>query len=267
MDKSRYGTLTDREIIDCAERNELICEDFVRENVKQACYELRVGNYYYDLSNETKRIEIEEDGYVLLRPFQRVVIITKEKLNIPSNILARILTKGALFSLGILPVNTYADPGFYGRLGIVLHNASHHYLKLKYKESIAKIEFDRLQVPVERPYRGQHGYETNIWPIQEEDHILQKSELEKELGYISDINEIEYAFGKRVANIFRKIFVYEKRFLTVCSIYFMIMIIFIGMLDWIANGNPVTTTIVSVFAGVGSNLLFLLAEFFIRGRK
>ena len=65
----------------------------------------------------------------------------------------------------LLPVNTYADPGFQGNLGIILHNNSINYLKIKEDELIAKIEFSALQHPVQKRYNGQHGYKTKIWPI------------------------------------------------------------------------------------------------------
>lgn len=92
-------------------------------------------------------------------------IRNRGELALPSNVLARILAKGQLVSLGILPVNTYADPGFEGRLGITLFNATRRYIAIKPGQPIAKIEFTVLNRDVERPYAGQHGYETEIWPI------------------------------------------------------------------------------------------------------
>lgn len=124
-----YGTLVDTDIKLYAKRGQLIKENFEEQNVKQACYELRVGNYYYDLNDYNKRYEINEEDYIVLRPHQRCVIITLEKLFLPEDILGKIFAKGSLFSLGIAPVSTYADPGFYGRLGIVLHNTSNNFLK------------------------------------------------------------------------------------------------------------------------------------------
>src|SRR5437016_4773421 len=113
------GTLVDDDIIDCAKNGHLIPKEFSAENVKQACYELRASNIFYETASvkEDKRIDVGGGCYVL-RPNTYVTVITLEHLLIPDNVLCRILTKGVLFSLGILPVNTYADPGFQGRLGI-----------------------------------------------------------------------------------------------------------------------------------------------------
>jgi NTP pyrophosphatase (non-canonical NTP hydrolase) len=77
-----------------------------------------------------------------------------------------------LFSIGLSAVATYADPGFEGRLGIVTQNISDKYIVLQALERIAKVDFTMLETPAKRPYRGQHGYDTQIWPIK---HHLQKT--------------------------------------------------------------------------------------------
>ena len=161
------GTLNDRQIIDMAENGLLISEEFSEENVQQACYELRVGNVYYELEGETKRKSTAGFDNLVLKPKQLTVVITMETLNIPADVLGRILTKGRLFSVGILPVNTYADPGFQGKLGIVLYNSSPYFLRLQSGEPIAKIEFTKLAERVEKSYDGQHGYQSEIWPMPE----------------------------------------------------------------------------------------------------
>jgi NTP pyrophosphatase (non-canonical NTP hydrolase) len=86
--------------------------------------------------------------------------------------LARIVSKGSLFSIGLSAVATYADPGFHGRIGIVTQNISDRYIVLPELEPIAKVDFTILETPANRPYRGQHGFETEIWPIK---HHLQKT--------------------------------------------------------------------------------------------
>src|SRR4051794_38271488 len=113
MDIKNYvGTLNDELIRTYCENHILISKNFNPENVSEACYELSAGNIYYDISRNFKRIDIHTDGYsyILIKPKQSVVIITKEELHIPNNVIGRVLTKGKLFSIGLLPINTYADP-------------------------------------------------------------------------------------------------------------------------------------------------------------
>ena len=87
------------------------------------------------------------------------------------------------------------------------------------------------------------------------------------MGKISEIGEIECAYGRGVAEIFRRIFVYERKFLIVCAIYFILMLTFIGLVQGYVSKDPTTAFIYSTIAGLGSNLLFLVAEYFIRRRK
>jgi dCTP deaminase len=77
-----------------------------------------------------------------------------------------------LFSVGLSPVATYADPGFGGNLGIVTQNISDKYLELPQGEPIAKADFTRLTSHAARCYQGQHGFQAGIWPI--------KAHLQKE---------------------------------------------------------------------------------------
>ena len=127
------------------EKSELIRSNFSDKQVYQACYEIRAGIVYYDLTEGRKRFTIPHDGDILIKPRHMVVIITLEEFNLPSDILGRILTKGAFFSFGLSPVNTYAAPGFFGNLGILLFNSSVNYVRIPTGTSIAKIEFSRLK--------------------------------------------------------------------------------------------------------------------------
>src|SRR5262249_44178036 len=97
------------------------------------------------------------------------------ELIVRPDIIARIISKGSLFSVGLSPVCTYADPGFSGNLGVVTQNISDKYIELPVGEAIAKVDFSRLSKAVDRPYQGQHGYKTEIWPIK---YHLQKTYTE-----------------------------------------------------------------------------------------
>ncbi|MDU8428249.1 hypothetical protein RYA99_05585 [Pseudomonas syringae pv. actinidifoliorum] len=137
-----------------------------------ACYELRMGSIYYDLTEGDKRIDASPHGTVIIKPGHRVVLITLEELVVPEDVIARVTSKGSLFSVGLSPVSTYADPGFSGNIGVVTQNMSDKYIVLPIGESIAKVDFSKLSSVSAKPYSGQHGFQTQIWPIK---HHLQKS--------------------------------------------------------------------------------------------
>lgn len=157
-------TLTDGEIRNQVDGNRLIRNADVA-GLAGACYELRMGNVYYDLSENARRFELGPAEKVLIKPGHRVVLITAEDLDIPTDILVRIVSKGSLFSIGLSPVATYADPGFSGNLGIVTENISDKYIELPQGTAIAKADFTRLSGPAIKTYIGQHGFQAGIWPI------------------------------------------------------------------------------------------------------
>lgn len=163
--------LSDTEIKDRIANSELVIGGD-SSHVGPACYELRMGQIYYDLTEDDKRIDASEQGYVIIKPGHRVVLITLESLKVPTNIIARISSKGSLFSVGLSPASTYADPGFEGNLGVVTQNFSDKYIKIPIGEHIAKVDFSLLSSASRNPYQGQHGFKTQIWPIK---HQLQKT--------------------------------------------------------------------------------------------
>jgi dCTP deaminase len=110
------GTLNDTAIEILCSQGILISKNYKQENISQACYELSAGNIYYDITQNFKRIDISEEEfeYILVKPKQSVVVITKEELNIPDKVIGRVLTKGKLFSIGLLPVNNLRRPRISG---------------------------------------------------------------------------------------------------------------------------------------------------------
>lgn len=251
------GTLPDSDIVNLCNQGILISENFEPQNIKQACYELRASNIYYDLNDNNKRYVLDDDKYILIKPKQLIVVITKEVLAVPNDILGRILTKGKLFSIGLLPVNTYADPGFFGQLGIVLFNLSNDYLKIYPEESIAKIEFSKLIIPVSTPYRGQHGYQTKIWPIPNE-MILSEDERIKDSRIKSPVDEVAITHGPYMGIVLKRIFKFERYLLLAASLYLLLSLLLIYALqktDWISP-------MVAIILGVGSNIITSLLFYF-----
>lgn len=263
-----FGVLNDLQIKEFVEAGKLVVENYNVNNLKQACYELRAGNTYFDLNNNGKRYEIEDDEIIPFKPHQRVAIITKEKLDIPNNILARIITKGSLFSLGISPVCTYADPGFCGNLGIVLQNCSNNYIKIKCNEAIAKIEFEQLEQEVSKPYSGQHGFETNIWPIRS-DKIMNEQEIASAFPKRNDITEIEQAFGEPIANICERIIERENIIIKKEILWIVVTIVFV-IVNMILIALAINTKwygpMWSIITGIIANIVFLFLQLIIKKR-
>lgn len=251
------GTLSDFDIMNYCREGKLIIENYCEKNIRQACYELRASNICYDLVNGNKKNVLKEGEYILIKPKQMIVIITMEKLELSSDILGRILTKGKLFSIGLLPINTYADPGFVGQLGVVFNNLSNNFIKIHPGEAIAKIEFSKLENPVNRPYSGQHGYQTKIWPTPEE-MILTEEEIKKDKRIKTVEEEIELSYGEGVGQIINRVFKFERYLILSTAFYLLFSLILIAIL---AN-ERVLSPITSVIIGVISNVVFQLLVYF-----
>lgn len=175
-----------------------------KAQIGPACYELRMGAVYYDLTEDDARIECSATKKILIKPGHRVVLITEEALEIPSDVIARVTSKGSLFSIGLSPVSTYADPGFTGNLGIVTQNMSDKYIEIPVGEPIAKVDFSLLSTAVKRPYQGQHGFQTKIWPIK---HQLQKSfqDVRDDPRVESEVEEAYKILPPATASVLRRL--------------------------------------------------------------
>ncbi|HEX6754910.1 MAG TPA: hypothetical protein VF109_03090 [Mycobacteriales bacterium] len=256
------GVLADGDIRSAVARGELISAGFHQDGVQQSCYELRVGEVYYDLSSdEQRRYRIGADGVddVLIKPFQRVVVITEETLVLPADVVGRILLKGKLFSLGLQPVNTYADPGFSGRLGLVLFNSSPFHIRLERGEPIAKIEFERLPRPVHHPYHGQHGFSAGIWPIPDHMYVSAK-EARRDSRVEEPSVELRRAFGEDFGAMYDRLFGYGRLLLLFTVSYFFVATAIVVYGETTGNRiSALLTIVLGLLTNIVSAVLIYLA--------
>lgn len=252
----KTGTLPDNVIKSLASEGELITAGFDENRLKQACYELRASDVFYETasSSEDKQRVVDANGYVL-RPQCYVTAIVQESIELPNDILGRIIAKGQLFSVGIIPVCTYADPGFRGRLGITLCNISHRHLVIRPGQAIAKIEFSKIPTAVENPYSGQHGFETSIWPIPTS--LFAKEDDLKAHGINpSNMKEILLSYGPVVADLERRMRFYQKRVwiqIAIMLLTFLTLIYLIDKENWVMS--VATGILANLVTTLGMNLL------------
>ncbi len=257
----KAGTLPDSEIKSMCVNGQLIVENYEAGCVQQACYELRAGTVYYDLgSSPPTRHSLDGGGHILLKPKQLLVSITMETLRLPLDILGRILTKGKLFSIGVLPVNTYADPGFVGNLGLVLYNLSNRYLRIAVGTPIAKIEFSRLEEPVQDGYHGQHGYRTQIWPVPS-DMVVSSEDLQADPRIGTDLEETAEAYGDRIGDALWTVFSFHRK-LGLFTVSFvalsLVVIVAVSHTNWVSQAAGFSIGVLSsIVAGV---ILFLATK-------
>lgn len=202
-------TLSDKEIERHIANGELV-KLASNAQIGPACYELRMGNIYFDLTEGDRRIDATAAGTILIKPGHRVVLISMEELAIPHNLIARVSSKGSLFSIGLTPVSTYADPGFSGNIGIVTQNQSDKFIEIPIGEPIAKVDFSLLSNSSGRPYQGQHGFQTQIWPIK---HHMQKTyeDLRGDARVSAELVESYKILPRAVSNVLRQVQSRQRR--------------------------------------------------------
>jgi dCTP deaminase len=249
------GVLSDSDILALREANEVFTGTFENGAVKQACYEFTIGDrLIVPSAPERERTrELAKDQEFLIPPRSTVVVKLQESFRLPNDGLARFLLKGAYFTVGVAPVNTYADPGFGEHMGIVLTNVSNDYIKLKQGQRIAKAEFEKLPKAVRKPYAGQHGFGTDHWPIKSQ-HIATDADLERHNIQPFSFSEIERTHGRVVAQMHRDLRYYSTKVwiqVTVTLVAFAVLAYFAG--------NGTLSTFSSMLIGVVSNFLTTVA--------
>lgn len=202
--------------------SKIIKNGFNSDRIKGASYELTASNEYFDLTeNPSKKIiaKNEENKKILIKPLHKVVLITAEELELPANLIGRIVTKGSLFSIGLSAINTIADPGFKGRLGLVFYNFSSKYIVLDVGQEIAKIDFNQVRDECET-YSGQHGFSLNHWPILTNLQYTYNEVKNHELMKSSSLDEAYEILPNSITDLLKKL---QKG---ICALRIVLIILF-----------------------------------------
>ena len=165
------GLLVDSQIEELCNQGFLISSDFDPRLLKGCTYEFRAGEFAYTYDYEKKITRQQRGEKHVLNPFETLTIITIEEVNIDKNHFLMLFSKGSLFSLGLTPVFTAADPGFTGRLGITMTNLSIRPIEIEKGVSIVKGCFFQLSKKSSKPYTGQHGDARMTWPYPSQFHL------------------------------------------------------------------------------------------------
>jgi deoxycytidine triphosphate deaminase len=171
------GLLNDKQITAAIENGFLFSEESCDvAKVKYATYEIRVSKDYHTVTYRGGKPtftaeQAEKDEIVIIEPGQTIKVLAKEVFRIPSDIYAKINTVGQIFSAGLAAENTYADPGYVGQIYITLSNISSRRLSIKVGDPLARVEFHKLESPVERPHSGQTGIRKNFVNVESDGKI------------------------------------------------------------------------------------------------
>jgi len=132
------GVLLSDRIQHYCDKYQLI-DPFERENLKPAGYDLTVGRNY---SRSGQQLALDDGMELVIGPYQVAIIQTHETLNMPEFLIGRWNIRVKLAYKGLLWVGgAQVDPGFRGHLCCPIYNLSTEPVRLKFRDTIAMIDF------------------------------------------------------------------------------------------------------------------------------
>lgn len=156
-------------------------DPFDPKMIQPASYDCRLSNKFLYLPkddvtgnidpsrNQSYLYEEIESNVLYLRPGDFILGMTREYVEIPRKLAARIEGKSSLGRCGLVVHSTagFIDPGYKGRVTLELANFAHLPIKLRAGMKIAQLAFFKLTNPCDNPY-GSEGlnskYQNSIKP-------------------------------------------------------------------------------------------------------
>jgi len=115
---------------------------FDDNSVKQASYDLRLGEEFYVVGKRTPERLSEKQPYISLPPGQFAVLTCYEILHLPKKIMAFITLRNTFKMQGLVNVSGFhVDPTFKGRLVFAVQNIGPNDIRLRYKDPTFTIFF------------------------------------------------------------------------------------------------------------------------------
>ncbi|MGB8217707.1 MAG: dCTP deaminase [Candidatus Methanoperedens sp.] len=149
-----YGVLPYQEIKRLIKNGNLI-KEFDEKSIKESSYEIRVGSYF---DFETKKPEPLSEGEVIgLKENCFALLGSMEHFNIPKDVTALMWLRSTYARDGWTPwFQGLVDPGYEGKVTIVLHNITSSTRAIWGGDRICHIRFNRMMEATEKPYVGKY---------------------------------------------------------------------------------------------------------------
>lgn len=143
--------------------NEGLLENFDESSLNGAGYDLRANRFYRIKGDSflgvTERhlpeIEELEGDVITLKAGEYILVETLEKVHMPANLMARILSRSTLFRSGCVLATAVVDPGYYGILTMGLKNLSDLEFRIEKGARVGQITFEEVSGETEL-YNGKY---------------------------------------------------------------------------------------------------------------
>ncbi len=150
-----YGVLPYQEIKRLIKNGNLI-EEYDEKSIKESSYEIRVGSYFDFETN--KREPLAKGEVIGVEKNCSVLLGSLEHFKIPKDITALMWLRSTYARDGWTPwFQGLVDPGFVGRLTIVLHNITDYTKIIVGGDRICHIRFNKMMEATEKPYTGKYA--------------------------------------------------------------------------------------------------------------
>ena len=165
--------LSDKDIKQYLKEGKLKIEPFDESQIMPVGIDLKLGNEFRkfrldvkshinpstdSLEDTTELIKIGDKDLFVLHPGDFVLGVTKEYIELPCDLAARIDGRSSLGRLGIIVHSTagHVDPGWEGRLTLEISNIGKLPVSLIPNMKFCSLIFEKISSTVEKGYRGKY---------------------------------------------------------------------------------------------------------------
>lgn len=130
--------------------------DFVRFRQCRGSIDVRDGQALEDMQT---RSSVPNMFGVKIEPGEFLLAVTRERVAIPDDLVARVEGRSSLARLGLAVHVTagFIDPGFEGQITLELANFNRYPITVYSGMRIAQLVFEKLSTPAARPYGHKDG--------------------------------------------------------------------------------------------------------------
>ncbi|MCW9708846.1 dCTP deaminase [Fodinibius salsisoli] len=179
----------------------IIINGFEEDNIKSAAYELSMGHEAFVTTEQIKEV-YEKGNQIVIEPGQFAILLTKEKLSVPFDLIAFISVKFSIKKEGLVNVSGFhVDPGFNGRLKFAVYNAGSRNVVITCGEPAFQIWFATLdKEDKSSEYDGDHNGQNNITAndvMQTQGDIISPTKMKERIDKLERVYETikTLAFG------------------------------------------------------------------------
>jgi len=191
--------LNNRQISEAVNNGDIIIDPFDEKQVQAASYDLRVGNQGATASTK-KLINIQEEGFLLLKPGDFAIIVVLEKIHLDAKHVGRFGLRSKYARKGLIATTgPQIDPGYEGRLIIGLTNPTPNSITLPHKDDFLTAEFHKLEEPSTKLYTGKYQGKTELRP--EDIEMIVETESISIPEILTTLNSLSQNIGSLATDI------------------------------------------------------------------